>query len=160
MNTYLLTILVLTLIIAFTVTGIYIYKKYGKYWFRKHKKAIASTVAISILASAGVLLVTRDLVVEGDDDVDYVYYTSSGRNAYFTTNTSVHFSQIILDSDYVQFNNTKFEVNAASRINITFMYLNPQLIIGDADANIEIATDCVFIGNIIGGFLDGIDEVD
>lgn len=121
-------IIVLTLIIALILTWIYI--KYGKQWFKKHKATVSSTV---VLAIVGTLLFAASLVSEGDDDANITWYTSSGRNGYFTTNTSVHFSQILINDDYIQFNTTKIQVDAPSRINITMMYLNPQLTLGDAD---------------------------
>jgi len=54
---------------------------------------------------------------------DGVYFHNSNGNAYFATAQVLNFSQIVLDADYVQFNDTRFYITSPNRINISLSYL-------------------------------------
>ncbi|MBE3122105.1 MAG: hypothetical protein IMZ58_07870 [Thermoplasmata archaeon] len=58
------------------------------------------------------------------------YYHSSGNNAYFAVDHTMTFSQVVVDSTYVEFNNTKFNVSSPNRINISLNYINSTMTAG------------------------------
>lgn len=53
------------------------------------------------------------------------YYHSSGNNAYFAVDHVMTFSQVVVDSTYVEFNDTKFNISSPNRINISLNYIKP-----------------------------------
>jgi len=83
-------------------------------------------ILISLQAYAVIILnapqTPRDFTSDG------VYYHNSGGNAYFTTNQSMGFQQIVLDASYVKFNTTGFYVESPNQVNISLVYINENIL--------------------------------
>ena len=116
-----LQLLIITITVTIILASILILWKKGL--LKIHKKKILTTlVSISILSGGITLMFTADIIVNPAAG-NYVEFRSSTSNAYFRTNTSIHFSTIAVsgETSAVTFNTSIFKVTTATRINITVM---------------------------------------
>lgn len=107
----------------------YLVPKINK-WIQIHKKAVKHIVTIATVSAATFTLLPLATYVEGDADTDVVWFTSSMRNAFFTTNTTgekVNFSSITVAPYYVQFNDSDFNISCTQRVNVTIMSINSNI---------------------------------
>jgi len=77
-------------------------------------------------------IMIADIIINSNlSDRDFtsggIFYHNSGDNAYFATNDSMSFSQIHLSENYVEFNNSKFNISSPNRVNITLVDINESL---------------------------------
>ncbi|GAG89927.1 unnamed protein product, partial [marine sediment metagenome] len=96
---------------------------------RKQKTILIITSIMFVLILLISIFPVTSLIIEPpttprDFSTEGVYYHNSLGNAYFTTNRTLNFSQIILNDSYVQFNDTAFYVASPNRTNISIDYIN------------------------------------
>lgn len=158
MSNILLLIMIL-LIILITIglfTWFYIHQH------KKFKKAAAIIITSSLLIGGGLfLLPPGDIIPPSTGTIgNYLWFGASGLNAFFRTNTTQHFNKIYLDDSYTRFNDTLFIIDSTNRINVTIMYMNPDISSasnGDEVLDFYANTTSGLVTFTIGGFKNSYD---
>jgi hypothetical protein len=90
----------------------------------KLNKIMLFVFAICFLfITSSIAIVVNPPVIVRDFTSAGTYYHSSGNLAYFAVDHVMTFTQVVVDSTYVEFNNTKFNISSPNRINISLSYL-------------------------------------
>jgi hypothetical protein len=87
----------------------------------------AMAVSFLFITSSLAIVVNPPAIVR-DFSSPGTYYHSSGNLAYFAVDHVMTFTQVVVDSTYVEFNNTKFNISSPNRINISLEYIDSDMI--------------------------------
>lgn len=109
-------VLVITIIAIGLLVWVYIHHR------KQLRKAVAVITAGSLLGGSSLFLIPTD-IIESPATItgNHLFYTASSLKAYFEVNTTIHFGQIILNSGYTKFNDTRFTISSPYRVNVTLM---------------------------------------